>query len=128
MITAEQLADRLGATRSGKGWRAQCPVHLGDSKSLTIDEGEDGRVLLKCRAPAHACSFEAICQAIQIEPRELMGDEIPIANGKARTKTKERHLFPSWKDALQAYSRSRGPHAATWNINARTISKPSRSS
>ena len=48
--------DGIGSRRcarrqaNGSGWTARCPCHMDDSPSLKIDEGGDGRVLLKCHA------------------------------------------------------------------------------
>jgi hypothetical protein len=46
----ENLVERLHAKRSGKGWIAKCPVHEDHKPSLSLDEGADGRALLKCHA------------------------------------------------------------------------------
>jgi putative DNA primase/helicase len=56
--------------RSGDGWTAQCPAHDDARNSLSISEGEGGRLLLYCHA---GCTYEAICAAVGISPRE--GDE-----------------------------------------------------
>ena len=45
-----KLALALNAKRNGKGWRAPCPAHNDHKPSLDIDEGEDGKVLVICRA------------------------------------------------------------------------------
>lgn len=58
-MNAEEVANHLGARRSGGGWSALCPAHADTHPSLTIHEGRDGALLLKCHSPA-ACSFEAI--------------------------------------------------------------------
>jgi hypothetical protein len=39
-----------GVKKAGKGWQAVCPAHPDKSPSLTIREGDDGRVLLHCFA------------------------------------------------------------------------------
>ncbi|MGE3809059.1 MAG: AAA family ATPase [Gemmataceae bacterium] len=56
------------AKKSGAGWSACCPAHDDRQPSLSIAEGEDGRVLLKCHA---GCSLEAICEAMGLEPTDL---------------------------------------------------------
>jgi len=47
-VLIESLLDRLeGVRRYGKGYRAKCPAHDGKSTtSLSITEGDDGRILL----------------------------------------------------------------------------------
>lgn len=42
---------------SGSSWTARCPAHDDRRNSLSISEGVDGRVLLKCHA---GCSTEAV--------------------------------------------------------------------
>jgi putative DNA primase/helicase len=65
---AAQVAGALKARRSGDGWigRCPCPGHgngQGDRKaSLTIAEGTDGRLLLKCFA---GCEFEGIVNELK---------------------------------------------------------------
>lgn len=46
--------------RSGKGYTAMCPAHEDNRNSLSIGEGSDGKVLLKCHA---GCELAAICEA-----------------------------------------------------------------
>jgi DNA primase len=43
----EKLIQRLHAKRSGNGWIAKCPAHDDHKPSLSIDEGADGRALIK---------------------------------------------------------------------------------
>jgi putative DNA primase/helicase len=62
------LAMLPDARKSGTGWSACCPAHEDRQPSLSIAEGEDGRVLLKCHA---GCSLEAICEAMGLKPTDL---------------------------------------------------------
>jgi putative DNA primase/helicase len=55
--------------RSGGGWTAQCPAHDDERNSLSISEGEDGRVLLHCHA---GCLVEQVCAGLGIELKDLM--------------------------------------------------------
>ena len=49
--TGRELARRLGAKRRGKGWECLCGAHNDrNTPNLSIDEGEGGRALVKCRA------------------------------------------------------------------------------
>src|SRR5512143_3278457 len=54
--------------RSGKSWTAQCPAHEDRSPSLSVSEGPDGRVLLKCHA---GCSVDAIVGALGLSLADL---------------------------------------------------------
>jgi DNA primase len=55
------VAQRFNARRSGKGYLARCPAHDDRKASLSISEGRDGRVLLKCFA---GCAFDQIVSAV----------------------------------------------------------------
>jgi hypothetical protein len=57
----------------------QCPAHDDRRPSLSIDEGEDGRVLLKCFA---GCEVDAILDAIGLQSRDLF----PSRNGNDQKK------------------------------------------
>jgi hypothetical protein len=44
------LGHLQGVRRSGEGWSARCPHHADKQASLSVKEGDDGRVLLHCFA------------------------------------------------------------------------------
>lgn len=44
------LSHLQGVHRSGAGWTARCPHHSDKQASLSIKEGDDGRVLIHCFA------------------------------------------------------------------------------
>src|SRR5262245_42397802 len=67
-MTAEELAQRLNARRSGEGWKAKCPAHDDRTPSLSINEGTGGRVLLNCFA---GCQPEDIVAALGLTMRDL---------------------------------------------------------
>ena len=49
MSTTKKILDRLsGVKETSTGWVARCPAHDDHDPSLSIREGADGRVLLKC--------------------------------------------------------------------------------
>ncbi|MFN7112672.1 MAG: CHC2 zinc finger domain-containing protein, partial [Brevundimonas sp.] len=65
----DKVLERLqGVRRSGKGWVARCPAHEDRTPSLSVAEGHDGRVLIKCFA---GCTLEAILGALGLEVRDL---------------------------------------------------------
>lgn len=76
-MRAEILADLLGARASGDGWVARCPAHDDRHASLSIREGADGRVLLKCHA---GCTVEAIVVSQGLQIRDLFAT--PLAQGR----------------------------------------------
>ncbi len=54
--------------RSGKGWTARCPAHEDLHPSLSLSEGDDGRVLLWCHA---GCRIEEILDALGLDWSDL---------------------------------------------------------
>jgi hypothetical protein len=69
-ISAEELLSRLeGVRRNGEGrWMARCPSHGDKAPSLSIREGDEGRVLLHCFS---GCEFTAIVAALGLTPQQL---------------------------------------------------------
>lgn len=67
--SADALLARLeGVHRAGKGWRACCPAHGSKSDSLSIVEGDAGRVLVHCHA---GCTTQAIMEAVGLTTADL---------------------------------------------------------
>ena len=88
---------------NGRGWTAQCPAHDDRKPSLSIAEGEDGRVLLKCFA---CCTTNSICDALGLRVAELFSDaasssakphQTRLDNGKPKGK-----VYPTTRDAVLA--------------------------
>jgi AAA domain len=71
-VNAAELARSLKAKRAGSGWLTRCPAHDDRHPSLSISEGEDGRLLLHCHA---GCEFDAILQAAGIERARPNGED-----------------------------------------------------
>ena len=62
----DQLEDY---SQRGDGYRARCPAHNGESEdSLSIQENEDGKVLLHCHS---GCGNEEIIEALDLEMSDL---------------------------------------------------------
>ncbi len=61
-MTVNEIVQRLeGVTKTTAGWTAKCPGHDDRNASLSIAEGEGGRVLLKCHA---GCDIAGIARAM----------------------------------------------------------------
>lgn len=56
------------ARRSGDGFITCCPAHEDDRESLSVKEGDDGRVLVRCFA---GCKAESIMDSIGQQLRDL---------------------------------------------------------
>src|SRR5689334_12659676 len=69
----DELLDRLERVEHRHGYNvSRCPAHEDVKASLSITEGEDGRLLLKCHA---GCSYEDIIAALDIDSKELSGKQ-----------------------------------------------------
>lgn len=60
--------------RNGKGFLACCPAHDDSNPSLSINEGDDGRVLLNCFA---GCDTASVVDALGLEMSDLFPKEQP---------------------------------------------------
>ena len=65
------LPKLTGVDRSGNGWEAKCPAHEDKRASLSIAEGDDGRVLLHCHA---GCQWKAVAFALGLSGKDLFVD------------------------------------------------------
>jgi hypothetical protein len=61
-MTAQDLANKLGGKRSGRGWRCPCPAHDDHEPSLDVTEGQDGKILVTCRA---GCDQATVIDALR---------------------------------------------------------------
>src|ERR1044071_449444 len=76
MNVREVLGKLRNIKRIREGWTARCRAHDDEHNSLSIKEGDGGRVLLYCHA---GCSTEQVCVALGIGFKDLMPD--PPASG-----------------------------------------------
>ena len=100
----------------GSGWQARVPGRDDRNPSLSINVGDDGRVLLKDWGGKR--SFEEICEALDLESRQLFPPEGAVQahsnNGH------KRKAYPTLDDAVEAVRRSvRGRLAGRWTYQDR---------
>ena len=74
-MNVTEFVQRLNAKRSGKGWKAKCPGHDDHTPSLSISEGSDGRVLVKCFA---GCDVNSICTGLGISTADLFPARLSV--------------------------------------------------
>ena len=104
------------------GWQALCPGHDDHDPSLTITEGREGRILVKCWA---GCAPEAIVGALGWEMKDLFSDNgAKPPTRRASTPTRPRKqpakgkAYPSKADAIRAGERgTKGRHDETWTYH-----------
>jgi hypothetical protein len=63
-----------------RGWSCSCPAHDDHDRSLSIDTGDDGQVVVKCFAD---CTTEEIVEAIGLRLSELTNPNPGRQNGHA---------------------------------------------
>lgn len=68
-VAVDRFLERLDRVkRTPSGWQARCPAHDDRAPSLSVAEGDDGRVLVRCHA---GCGLEDVLGALGLEAREL---------------------------------------------------------
>jgi phage/plasmid primase-like uncharacterized protein len=115
-MSAESIARRLGGQRQGSNWRCACPLDCG--YSLSLADGEDGRLLAFCFG---GCEFGQILLAL-VEYGLLDdndGDDLHVSRRVAvsqrdddqrRNKIEQaRAIYNTgvWDERIQIYLRSR---------------------
>ena len=122
VVAARLLAEALGGRWYGSYGRARCPAHVDDDPSLSLSDGEDGRVLVYCHG---GCPQDVVIG-------ELRKRGLWPANGEwvkrptAKERADWRPLLPVPSDAPQptfAHSRLGRPSSA-WiyrDNSARTL-------
>jgi len=69
--------------QSGRGaWIACCPHHDDRTPSLSIREGEDGRVLIHCHG---GCSVDQVVGSMGLDLSDLFPQDGTYSRGRART-------------------------------------------
>lgn len=99
----ELLLSRLdGPRKAGKGWACKCPAHAERNASLSIAEGQDGRVLLRCFA---GCEPLAIVHALGLELRDLFPQRLPDLTREGRAEARLVWKQAGWAAALNVVAR-----------------------
>ena len=112
MSPIETVLDKLpGAKRSGNGWSVRCPAHEDKRASLSVSEGNDGKVLLNCHA---GCETGAILSAVGLTWGVLYpANAGPTSTGNGKPKSKRR-TFPALTAAVAELGRQLGKRSALW--------------
>lgn len=75
-MSPEDVVARLDKVRQtgSSRWTACCPAHDDKNPSLTISQGEDGRVLIHCFS---GCGIDAIAAALNLDVSDFMPERLP---------------------------------------------------
>jgi hypothetical protein len=124
-MTAEQIADFLNAQRAGAGrWMAKCPAHPDRSPSLSIREGRDGRVLLRCFA---GCKTEEVLKKLGLTWAAIRGEPMTPAQVQEAAvvrQERERRQHQERQVERAAADRLRKLHAIADELGSRLAKDP----
>ena len=98
----QRVLDELEKARpQGTDWKARCPAHDDQNPSLSVAEGDDGRVLLHCHA---GCATEDILPLIGMTMADLGSTQEP---GLPKKLTRaNRPTFSTSEEAAEAAARA----------------------
>lgn len=121
------------AIPAGNGkWKSRCPAHEGEGRSLSIGEGADGTVLVRCFA--HGCTAKAVVEALGLDLADLFPEPAggrrsrpaktsarPAtaarrpAEAKSEEPAKKKPVFPTLAKLLDWFAAKRGPVRGSWS-------------
>ena len=106
----QRVLDRVGEHKETKsGWSARCPAHEDRKASLSIAEGDEGRVVVCCHA---GCDHKKIVAALGLEESDLFDrDDQQRATTKASKAKKSSKAYATAAAAQKAYERTLGKPA-----------------
>lgn len=102
-MNAEEFVSRLDHARPvGRGrWIARCPAHTDRTPSLSVTEGDDGRVLIYCHAE---CDPHAIVDAVGLDLSDLFPSK-PNGEGSKTQRTCRMRCGLTVKEAVALLKR-----------------------
>ncbi len=75
------LSSLHGLQQLRKGWKARCPAHPDKNPSLAINEGDNGRLLIKCLS---GCTAREVVNAMGLDLRALYPPQADTKQGGHR--------------------------------------------
>jgi hypothetical protein len=141
-MTTEDVAKALGGRRVGTAWMACCPAHEDREPSLSIADGQNGKVLVRChagceqhrviaalrarglwdgsirgRAGSAGSTFRTINPLIQTRTQaalRLWKATVPATGTLVETYLKARNLVIPIPDALRFHTAVKHPAGQLW--------------
>ena len=108
-MTTHDVLSRLKGVQGGHGqWTARCPAHDDRQNSLSVSEGNDGRVLLHCHA---GCDLDKITAALGISKSDLFPDK---PRGRDYGTAEREHIYPGGQIKKVMYRRADGSKYGCW--------------
>ena len=98
--------------KSGADFKCCCPAHEDRNPSLSISEGNDGRVLMTCHA---GCSLDEVLVALRLEKRDLFPQSDSESKPSSKRKSsKPSRSWPKSADVIAVLERMHGPRSFAW--------------
>lgn len=123
-ITFDELLRRLtNVKRSGDGYTSHCPSHDDQQNSLSINLGDDDRILMNCFV---GCQIEAICKALGITVGSLFLSSSKKTESRAitiGTLAANKKLPAGFLGELGLEDRADGVVIPYWNIDRSLASR-----
>jgi hypothetical protein len=111
-IPVENLLTRLSSVRkTSNGWSARCPAHDDRHSSLSIAQGDDGTVLVKCHA---GCTLSAIVSAVGMEVRDLFPPKASATPNRTSKPKGSGRTFSTANAAVADLEQHLGKRSALW--------------
>ncbi|MDA0835522.1 MAG: AAA family ATPase [Planctomycetota bacterium] len=105
----------VDARKQGDGYQARCPAHHDVNPSLSINIGDDGRILLHCHA---GCKIDVICEAIGVKKADLFSlNHSSRKNDVEEESSTPSPTFQTWREALAEYEGQFGPVTMTYDYH-----------
>src|SRR5215217_2908465 len=105
MKPLDRALEHLKGVKAHNGYyMALCPAHGDRDPSLSVREGEDGRVLLKCFA---GCAFDEMVTAMGLEAKDLYPNNATLRGGGGSYSPRNRETVKPEGCTLKAYSASK---------------------
>lgn len=120
--TAQDISDRLGGKKQGKGFQARCPCHDDKHASLSIADGDNGKLLLYCHA---GCKYQDIADKLGVPQGQATNGKRQIAvyqyrdrSGKVAHET-VRYVLPNGDKSFS--QRHQNGNGMVWNLTGATL-------
>lgn len=78
----ERISAELKGRRNGNGWMVLCPAHGDRNPSLSLNEGSDGKLLVKCFA---GCPQDSVIEALKHQGLWFDANRGSSSNARPRT-------------------------------------------
>lgn len=86
MTVDEFIAGLDKVQKTARGWMSLCPAHEDSARSLSIAEGDDGRVLVNCFA---GCTTDKVCAALGLRIADLFPGDRDLYSNSWQPRTPE---------------------------------------